>query len=222
MKSFLTLFLLLFITNVDANSQPTVTVDATGEILVPADRVSFQINIRVAGDTPADVFEKHKEQERYLANLIRNRGLDDENLSFQPMNIGSRQVRNSNENEYISNQNVQLRLDDFELFEEMQILLIENGFENFSGRFNSSKHQSGIEEALDLAIENARKKAERIAANVGKKLGEVKTIDHTAAPVTRGYDVMMMDARSESAGMMQFEQTVPVTSSVRIVYELID
>lgn len=220
MKSLLMLILFFLFTSLNGFSQSTVTVDATGEILVPADIVSFHINIRVTGETPSEVFEKHKEQERYLATLISERGLDNENLSFQPMNIGSRQVRNTSE--YISNQNVQLRLNDFDLFEEMQVLLIENGFENFSGRFSSSKRQQGENDALDLAIENARTKAKRIALNVGKSLGEVKTIDHTAAPVTRGYDVMMMDARAESAGMMQFEQTVPVTSSIRIVYKLID
>jgi uncharacterized protein len=214
------LLLLILITNINVYSQPSVTVDATGEILVPADRVSFHINIRVTGDTPSEVFEKHKQQELYLANLIRDRGLDGEKLTFQPMNIGSRQVRNTSE--FISNQNVQLQLDDFDLFEEMQVLLIENGFENFSGRFSSSKRQQGEEEALDLAIQNAREKANRIASNVGMTLGEVITIDHTAAPISRGYDMMMMDVRAESAGMMQFEQTVPVTSSIRIVYKLVD
>jgi uncharacterized protein YggE len=65
---FFTLFLSLSYST-ESYSQATITVDATGEILVPANIVNFQINIRVTGRTPAEVFEKHKEQEEYLAGI---------------------------------------------------------------------------------------------------------------------------------------------------------
>jgi uncharacterized protein YggE len=136
------------------------------------------------------------------------------------MNIGSRQTRDATE--YVSNQNVNLRLDDFNLYEEIQVLLIENGFENFSGRFSSTDLDSGENEALDLAISNAIKKAGRIADNIGKTLGSIKSIDYTAARVIRGYESELTVMRADTGSMMEFEQTIPVTSSVRIVFNISD
>lgn len=216
---FFTLLLSLAYSS-ESYSQATITVDASGEILVPADIVDFQINIRVAGRTPAEVFEKHKEQEGFLAGLIREHGLEGDKLNFQPMNIGNRQTRDATE--YVSNQNVNLRLDDFDLYEEIQVLLIENGFENFSGRFSSTNIESGENEALDLAISNTIKKAGRIVDNIGKTLGSIKSIDHTAARALRGYESELSVMRADTGSMMEFEQTIPVTSSVRIVFYISD
>ena len=221
MKSTLAILFLLIFTATDGLAQSTITVDATGEVHVPADIVNFQINIRVTGRTPAEVFEKHKEQEDFLAGLIRDHGLDGDKLNFQPMNISSRQSRDSRD--YMSNQQVHLQLDDFDLYEEIQVLLIENGFENFSGRFSSTRIESGEDEALDLAIANAKSKAERIAENIGKSLGEVESIDHTAARIVRGFEMAHFTAmRAESDSMIQFDQTVPVSSNVRIVFKIGD
>jgi uncharacterized protein YggE len=221
MKSSLAILALLILTVTDGLAQSTITVDATGEVHVPADIVNFQINIRVTGRTPAEVFQKHKEQESFLSVLIRERGLDGDKLNFQPMNINSRQSRDSRD--YMSSQNVRLQLDDFELYEEIQVMLIENGFENFSGRFSSTRLESGENEALDLAIANAKSKAERIAENIGKSLGEVESIDHTAARIIRGFEMVHQTAmRAESDSMMQFDQTVPVSSNVRIVFKIAD
>jgi len=221
MKTFLSSFLIVLFTTVNIAAQSTITVDATGETAVPADLVQLQINIRVTDVTPSEVFEEHKRQEVFLASLIREHGLDDDNLRFQPMNIGVRQARDSRE--YQSHQSVNLKLEDFTLFEEIQVLLIENGFENFSGRFSSTEMESGENEALDLAIANARQKAERIAANIGKSLGEVQTIEHTAHRVFRGNGIQFAEmSRADSGSMMEFaeSQTIPVSSSIRVVYKI--
>lgn len=220
MKTILVSLILLLFATVNIVAQNTITVDATGEVAVPADLVQLQINIRVTDETPAGVFEEHKRQEEFLAGLIREHGLDDENLRFQPMNIGARQTRDGRE--YQSHQTVNLKLEDFTLFEEIQVLLIENGFENFSGRFNSTEMDSGENEALDLAIASAKDKAERIAANIGKSLGEVKSIEHTVQRVFRDGLQFAEMARTDSGSMMEFAQTqtIPVSSSIRIVYTI--
>src|SRR5690554_662989 len=71
-------------------SPSTLTIDATGEAMVPADKIYFHINISTTGRTPGEVFEEHKRQEGYLAEMIREHGLDESDLTFQPINIGSR------------------------------------------------------------------------------------------------------------------------------------
>lgn len=219
MKTVLAFLVLMLFTAADVAAQNTITVDATGEVAVPADIVNLQINIQVTDETPAKVFEEHKRQEEFLAGLIREQGIDEDKLRFQPMNIGARQNRDIRE--YQSNQSVNLELEDFSLFEEIQVTLIENGFENFSGRFSSTEMESGEDDALDLAIAIAKDKAGKIAANIDKSLGEVTAIEHTAQRVFREQSLQFAElSRADSGSMMEFAQTIPVSSSIRIVYKI--
>ncbi|MEX1062277.1 MAG: SIMPL domain-containing protein [Balneolaceae bacterium] len=198
--------------------QGTITVDATEEVFVAADVVNFRINISVTADTPPEVFEEHKRQEDFLSGLIREFGLDSENLTFQPMDIGARHTRESRE--FTSNQNVRLELTDFDLYEKIQLLLIDNGFENFRGHFSSTKMEEGRERALDQAIAGAKEKAERIAENIDRTLGQIQSVEHTSADTYRGEILQFAEMRSDSGSMMEFDQTVPVTATVRITYNI--
>lgn len=217
LKIITSIVILIFLT-CELSAQSKITVDATGEIQVPADIVNLIINIRVTEETPSRAFEEHKRQEGYLVSLIREKGLSGEKLSFQPMGISAYQDR---ERRGIrTNQQVHLTLEDFSMYEEIQVLLIENNFENFSARFGSTQSEEAAGEALDIAIRNARNKASRIAENVGKTLGEVDSIEHTAQPVGVSMRFESVMQAADSGSMMQFEQSIPVTSSIRIIYNL--
>ena len=217
LKFLLSIFVLIFLT-CELSAQSKITVDATGEIQVPADIVNLIINIRVTEETPSRAFEEHKRQEGYLVSLIREKGISGEKLSFQPMGISAYQDR---ERRGIrTNQQVHMTLEDFSMYEEIQVLLIENNFENFSARFGSTQSEEAAGEALDIAIRNARNKASRIAENVGKTLGEVDSIEHTAQPVGVSMRFESVMQAADSGSMMQFEQSIPVTSSIRIIYNL--
>lgn len=196
----------------------TITIDATGEAMVPADIIHFHINITTSGRTPSEVFEEHKRQERYLAGLIREMGIDESKLTFQPIQIGSRQMRETVD--YTSSQQVRLELEDFELYEQLQVRLIENGFENFRGQFSSTKLDEGEKEALELAVANAREKAERIAALMGKNLGEVREIEHTTQRVFRSEVMAFAEARVDTGLLTEFSQMIPVSSTIRIIYRI--
>lgn len=215
-----TLLLIFFFLTLPVFAQtPTVTVDATGEVQLPADLVIFEINITVTGHNPKTVFQAHKKREETLAALIHEKGIQAENLQFQPMNI--RSIRNQREViEYRSSQHVSLTLDDFELFEEMQLFLIENGFDSFRGHFSSEEMEEGTEEALKLAMENARRKAEIIASSLNASISGIVSVEHSASPISRRYEMEQGMMRADGSSLMEFEQNISVTSSVKVTYEI--
>lgn len=228
MKTFLFILLLLLPTTKlaaqnDALPIPaTITINSAGEVFVPADLVVIQINITVTGTSPQSVFESHKSREEALTNLILERDIDMDDLRFQPMNISSHNnrinVSGEVSREYQSNQHVSLTLDDFELFEELQVFLIQNDFDTFSGRFSSTKIEEAETESLELALENARQKADLIARSFDKNVVRMSSVEHGAAPRARelGAESAMMFADTRS--LIEFDQQVRVQSSVTVEF----
>ncbi|MEX2585011.1 MAG: SIMPL domain-containing protein [Balneolaceae bacterium] len=195
-----------------------ITLDATGEIRVPADLVNLQIQITVTRNNPKEAFREHKRQESILADLIQNLNLEEDLGPFQPITVGSRQMRD--ERQFTTSQSVHLTLTDFSRFEEIQLTLIENGFESFSGSFSSSKLEKAREEALELAISTAREQANQIAAALGRCIEKVHSVTHTSHQTYSRQGFQLAEMRSDSASMMDFEASIPVQSTVTVVFHL--
>lgn len=200
----------------------TIKVQATGEVEIPADQILFSIQIRLQGDSPDKIFRQHRDRESYLAKLIRESGIKDSQLSFQPVRISKvdrhRPDDSPDKTEYHTHQQVRLRLSDFALFDTMQVKLIDHGFDTFSARFKSSKTSNGQQKALDRALDKARSNAQQIADQMDLKLGPVKQINYSSGsddgPVYRAADAM----EHSSESMMDFPQTLTVTQSVEVIY----
>src|SRR5690606_22083189 len=110
---------------------------------------------------------------------------------------------------------------DFDIYEEIQLALIENDFDNFNGSFSSTKLSEGKEKALINAIEIAKERAQLIAKTSGVTLGEVTGISHG------DYEVVAFKAetaglmRSDAApSMMDFSQTVSVNANIQIEFAI--
>lgn len=218
MKQTLLLILTFFLFTGTVYSQKRVTVDATGEVMMDADQITLNVQMISSGESAEEVFERHKEQERMFADLIREHGLE-ESLIFQPMRIGIHHTRDKKE--YRSHQTAQVTLEDFELFEQLQVILIENGFDQFSGNFSSSDLEEGERLALKTAIATAREKADLIAAELGQRVGDVHTVEHAVYRVMPYQEGIQMARSMDSSGALtQFEQTVPVSATIRITYVL--
>lgn len=204
-------------------SDPKITVSASAEVFVPVDLVNFSINISI-NETEADkAFQVHKEREAYLARLLTDMEIDEEDISYQPIAIRPNRQRDG-EIHTTTNQRVNVKLSDLSQLNEMQRLLINNKFDNFSGTFSSTKIAEAEKLALEKAVEKARDDAEILARASGKNLGAVRSIDYTA---TIGFQTTMDAEMSlriapDSPSMSDFAQTIPVKKRINIVFELVD
>lgn len=207
-------------------SERTITIDMSASELLPADKIIFNVNINAEGDTPQEAFEIHRERESLLADLLKELNIEEENIDYEPVRMNRRQINgnrySTEEPEYITatNQSVSITFDDFSLYEEIQLTLIENDFDSFSGQFSSSKISEGKEKALIGAIEAAKERAELIAKTSGVELGPVSSINYSDHQIGTSYAPKAMESsmlRSDSS-MLDFGQTVEVRASVNISY----
>lgn len=200
----------------------TIQIHASGSAELPADLITLQVNINQYHSDSKVAYDRHREQEAYLTNLLLERNIEDKDISASPINIHPSQ-RGNNDQGYQTRQQVKIRIDDPTRFEEMQILLIENGFTSFSGTFDATDKSAAREEALRNAVQEARSKAELLAEATGKRVVDVREIRYTGshtpyAGQEQAYRVMAMD--SSSGSLLQFEQFVTVVENVTIYFQM--
>ncbi|MGM0505681.1 MAG: SIMPL domain-containing protein [Bacteroidota bacterium] len=212
------LFILAFCITPALLAQDQVHVDSSAEIRIPADQVQFVITITTTDETPSRAFQQHKRQEAFLADLIQDQNLSDHLLSFEPITLQQRQVRE--ERHFRTRQQVQLRIPSLDQFEEIQMALAEHQFEQFQATFLAKGLEDAQDEALKQALKQAEEKARIIAETIGRNLGQIHEIQHSTnqgpGPVYR-MEAFQVDA---SSSMMDFDATVPVSASVSVTYML--
>lgn len=221
----ISIFLLLPLTESVAQSMDNdsrITVDAVGEVQIPADLIHFRVNITQFNQDARKAFETHKKQEQYLTELLLEEGIADSNITANPISISHiRRYKNTSESGYETQQQVLISLDDVSQFESMQIKLIENGFTNFSGSFASTQLEKASDEALRKAVEEAREKAEILAKAAGKEITDVVTIHyHSARPYAARAESVQMSFDASAGSLLQFEQTIPVRENVSVQFRI--
>lgn len=209
------------------NSQRTISINMSATELIPADLIIFSININAEEKTPEAAFDTHKKREAVLASLLKEFDIKEEDINFEPIRMNKRTNYNNRQGEVTvnTNQQVSVSFSDFEIYEKIQVSLIENGFDSFNGSFSSSKLEEGKDKALVSAIQKAKERAAFIAEQSGVKLGEITTINYSEHQVN--YPPMFMEAdmgrfKSEAPSMMDFAQTVSVTANISLVFQIED
>lgn len=218
----LSLFLALFILTTAGQAQNEISINAAAQVLVPADKIAFQINLNAEGDTPQETYNLHKEREKVLVSQLKKHDIKDEDLNFEPISINKSyngSYRNKEEKHIQTRQNVTLTLDDFDIYEQIQITLIENGFDEFSGNFTSSESEKGENEALKEALKIAREKAGIIAEETGLTISGIKNISHSYSSRPPRPMMEMTASKASDSSLLEFDQTVSVSANVSVTYE---
>lgn len=224
--TFGTLFLILFTASQSfAQKDPVISVTGQGEVELPADIIQFNINMNAEGDTPQDAYNLHQKREKVLVQLLEQYDIQEKNIRFQPISINKSftdemvpgQGRQRKEI-FRTNQQVSLELSDFDVYEKIQVTLIENDFDQFSGNFRSSEQVEGEDQALRNAIQQAQKKAGIIADEANLTLGDIQSINYHDVQYSPRGQLESMAMRADSQSLMQYEQTVVVRASVSIQF----
>lgn len=221
------LILMLFV-GCKATAQPMhptqneqiITISTSATELLPADQIIFNITINAEEESPQLAFNRHKEMETELASMLKEMDIDETNIRFQPVRI-SKSYRNDRKDQYSqTNQQVQVTFSDFALYEELQIALINTGFNSFNASFSSSKIAEGKNTALKKAIETAKEKASIIAQSAGVRLGGIKSISYGDFSVQPFQELRTSAdfSLAKAPSLMDFEQTVAVTANISIEF----
>ena len=218
----LTLFLSLFIFTATAQAQNEISINAGAEVMVPADKIAFQINLNAEGDTPQEAYNLHKEREKVLVRQLKKYDIKDEDLNFEPISINktyNNSYGNKEEKRIKTRQNVILTLDNFDIYEQIQITLIENNFDQFSGNFMSSESKQGEDKALKKALKLAREKAEIIAQETGLTISGIKNINYSYSSRPPRPTMEMTASKAADGNLLEFDQSVSVSANVSVTYK---
>lgn len=201
-----------------------ITISSTGEALVPADIAILTISIGESNPDAERAFELHKEREAFLASLLTEMDFEDENINYEPISIRPDRQRDGAIHT-ATNQRIRLELENFDQLSELQIDLISNGFDNFSGSLASSQIKQANRRALREAVANARADAELLAKAAGKTIDQVLWIDHSAdrgyrQPVAFGSDQIRSADYGPSLG--DFSQTITVQKNIQVRFLITD
>lgn len=216
----LTLCFILFVFTATGNAQNEISINAAAQVQVPADKISFQIYLNAEGDTPQEAYELHKKREKVLVQQLKKHNIEDEDLRFEPIAINKTyngSYQNREEKKIETRQSVILTLDDFDIYEKIQITLIENNFDEFSGSFLSSESEEGEDDALKKALKIARKKAEIIARQTGLNISGIQNINHSYSS-RPPRPMMEMASAKTSDNLLEFDQSLSVSANVSVVY----
>ena len=206
-------------------TEHSVSINISAVVQVPADLIIYNINVNAEAETPQETFDLHKEREAVLATLLKEFEIKDDDISFQPIRINRRPTGRTPDESMnsVTMQQVSVTFSDFEIYEKIQVSLIENGFDNFSASFSSTKTDHGKEEALRKALQAAKARAEVIAEEAGFTLGKIIGITHSDFQVAT-YKMSSVNTErlfgDPSSSMMDFSQTLDVTSNIQIEFAI--
>lgn len=222
----LSLFLVLFLfTGATQAQENTISINSSASVEIPADRIAFHINLNAEAATPREAFDLHKEREEVLLELLKKHQIEEENINFEPIAISRTNVhREDQESRIRTRQSVILKLSDFDRYEEIQVALIESGYDEFNGNFVSSEAESGKDEALKEALKTAREKAELIAKESNLQLDGIQSIDFSynqSPPRPLMEMAAFQQDRSESSLISEYGQSVSVSADVSVKYSFL-
>lgn len=214
---------LLFITGTTDPEPDVISVSAEGQVELSADIIQFNINLNAEADQPQKAYEMHTKREKALVQLLKEYNIEEKNIQYEPISISKTNDYNRHDEEnprYQTRQAVRLKLQDFDIYEKIQIGLIENNFDNFNGQFISSRAEQGKNEALQKSVQNAKEKAKLLAQEAGVSLGEITNITYNQNVERPAYQRSTMEMGDSSNQLTQFEPTVLISASVSIDFEI--
>ncbi|WP_372634695.1 SIMPL domain-containing protein [Fodinibius sp.] len=218
------LFLALFLFTGGAiqAQENIISINSSASVEIPADRIAFHINLNGEAATPREAFDLHKEREEVLLELLKKHQIEEDDINIEPIAISRTNVHREDQEPRIrTRQNVTLTLSDFDRYEEIQIALIESGYDEFNGNFVSSEAESGKDEALKEALKTAREKGELIAKESTLKLDGIQSIDFSynqSPPRPLMEMAAFQQDRSKSSLISEYGQSVSVSASVSVKY----
>jgi uncharacterized protein YggE len=200
---------------------PTVSVSGHGQVNVPPDTASVSIGIDVIRPTLAEAQEQATAQATTLIEALKAAGVADEDIqtAYFSVNIlrdydaaavvgATPESENADPTQItgfeIMNQ-LQVTVRDTDMLGNLLDVAVSSGANNINGvTFYVDDQTTAASEARRLAVEDARTKAEELAAAAGLTLGPVLSIaEGTLSP-------MPPPMYAEAGGMARAEAAVPV------------
>lgn len=233
MKRIFALLIALVLCCSAALADSELNVKGIGTVYMDADRVSAQMGVRLNGSDVGELQRQANEIVKNICDSLEKAGLDEKDISTSSIYLYP-QYDYSGDTEnivgYTISNSLTVDTRDIDKIGEYIDVAFAAGANTFDSISFSVKDDSAArKQALELAVQNAREKAEVIAAAAGKELGEIECISEDSQ-ADYYYDASRNDGlnvvyAAESAEAQDVSTTVraaqvSVSAKVEISYKL--
>lgn len=212
----------------EAAGPPVVVTTGEGIVRRPPDRAFVTLTTESRAKNPRDAqranaaameaVQQKLRSARVSSDALRTLGYD---LQLEYDFVNNRRIPR----EYVARNTIEIRVDEITRTGELLDLAVSSGATQVSGvRFDLKAREGAEREALKLAVENARGKAEAAASGAGRSLDRIVRVAEEGTSVQPPRPLMGMMARADvagtpetpvSAGEIEIRARVTLTATVK-------
>jgi len=158
---------------------PLITVQGTAVLFANPDEVLISFTIYKKGESLSEARTAYQIQSKDVISYLKSQGIPDQHIQSHYATSGPKRKRNSNEIEYyFSRQNINVCIRDLSKLDDIINRLVDlDIYELGKVSFRADNIAEKRQEALRLAIRNAKQKAEMLVNEIGQPIGKAKVIN---------------------------------------------
>jgi uncharacterized protein YggE len=205
----------------------TVYVSGSGVVTVAPDTASVVVGVNVIETTLSSAQEKATAQMTAVIDALKAAGIDEKDIQTVNYSVNIIQDYDQNGNPatikgfQVSNQ-VNVTVRDLDKLGSILDTVVAQGANAIYGiSFSVGDPTAAASQARALAVQDAKQKADELAAAAGMKVGRVLSISETSspAPVPVAYG---REAAADSAAAVPIQAgTTTISVNVQVTYELV-
>ena len=161
---------------------PIISVTGSGTASAKPDMAEIQFGVQAVSSNPTEAVSKNTDQMNAVMNVLQSLNIDDADIQTANYSMWIEAISDANGNPtgeqryHVTNQ-VNVRLRDLAQIGALLEDVINAGVNNVSGiTFGVADTKKLTQTAMDNALADAQQKAERMAEDLGVKLGDVQSI----------------------------------------------
>lgn len=202
----------------------TVTTNGTGETVAAPDMAEMYFGAAVQSEDAKDALGRANDLAEAITAAVKDAGVASEDIQTASVSVYPEQAFNGPEpviTGYRASIQVRVKVRDIEKIGDVIGAASDAGANEIGGpSFMLDEDAEATNEAIELAIDDARNRAEVMAKAAGKQLGEIISVSEIGAsvPLYRGAVAESMDAASAVAvepGQLDISTTVTVVFELK-------
>lgn len=168
-------------------TQRSITVAGSGTVAMTPDTARVNVGVEATGANLTEVFENANEQMDSVFQAVEEFGIPDDQVEMTQFSIFVERNRESESNEitgYTVRNSAEITVSEIDRLPDLIATTVDAGANQVGNiRFTIEDRGSLIEDARELAMDDARQRAEHLAELAGVTLGSPMSIIETSGPV---------------------------------------
>lgn len=228
MKKFLPLLVLLVYGQVVLASDTdckVITVNGQGVVSSTPSLLDFSIYVEERGETASKLNDKVNFKSKQIIDLLTDTGVQHKDIQSMQVNLYPWYERDRNsqiQKGFVLSRLIKVTLRDFANYTSVLDGLSKIGTQRIDGfQYRAENSDAIYLRALELALDDANKRANKISKSLGIKIGKVVSVNEHSAYSPVPEQMMMSNSRSmDSAGFLPGQ--INTSAMVSVKYSIVD